>query len=412
MPRMAHCGALRIGVESSEPKIPPLVIVKTPPSRSASVILPSRAFCARAASCFSISANPSAVAIAEDRDHETALGGNGHADVVEMVFDQRVAVELGVDGRHLLERAHNGFDEERHEAEFHAVLPDKFLLVSGAEIAHRRHVDLVKGGEHRGLVLGLDEPLRKALAKRGEFPAGRAILGTDTGDRTGSSVTEGRGFCGPGTGDAVGSLETSPVSGICFPVSGVRFPGSAAASRSPLVTRPPLPVPATVEGSTPVSAATRRTAGDGGGGCGGCRCRRRVSALPPDALGVDGGDQLADLDLAAGGDLECDAAGGLGGAFGSDLVGLQFEERLVFLHKSPSLTCHLASTPPVIDSPMDGILTSRIGMGRKVGRLAYVSANCRSELARDSRMGIACKQAPTPIAKRHSCPRAKAGFIE
>ena len=43
MPRMALCGGLRIGVESSEPKTPPLVMVKVPPCRSATLILPSRA---------------------------------------------------------------------------------------------------------------------------------------------------------------------------------------------------------------------------------------------------------------------------------------------------------------------------------------------------------------------------------
>ena len=31
MPRMPLCGGLRIGVESSEPKTPPLEIVKVPP---------------------------------------------------------------------------------------------------------------------------------------------------------------------------------------------------------------------------------------------------------------------------------------------------------------------------------------------------------------------------------------------
>ena len=43
MPRMPDCGGLRIGVESSEPKTPPLVIVKVPPARSPGVSLPSRA---------------------------------------------------------------------------------------------------------------------------------------------------------------------------------------------------------------------------------------------------------------------------------------------------------------------------------------------------------------------------------
>ena len=32
MPRMALCGGLTIGVEKSEPKVPPLVMVKVPPS--------------------------------------------------------------------------------------------------------------------------------------------------------------------------------------------------------------------------------------------------------------------------------------------------------------------------------------------------------------------------------------------
>jgi hypothetical protein len=58
----AEDGALRrlmIGVESIEPKMPPLVMVKTPPSRSARVILPSRAFLAASAMAFSMPAMPS-----------------------------------------------------------------------------------------------------------------------------------------------------------------------------------------------------------------------------------------------------------------------------------------------------------------------------------------------------------------
>jgi hypothetical protein len=48
-----------IGVESIEPKMPPLVMVKTPPSRSARVILPSRAALAASPIAFSMSAMPS-----------------------------------------------------------------------------------------------------------------------------------------------------------------------------------------------------------------------------------------------------------------------------------------------------------------------------------------------------------------
>ncbi len=43
MPRIALCGMFRIGVESSEPNTPPLVIVNVPPVSSSSVIEPSRA---------------------------------------------------------------------------------------------------------------------------------------------------------------------------------------------------------------------------------------------------------------------------------------------------------------------------------------------------------------------------------
>ena len=56
MPRMPTCGVLRIGVESSEPKMPPLVIVKVPPCSSASASLFSRACVARSAISCSISA--------------------------------------------------------------------------------------------------------------------------------------------------------------------------------------------------------------------------------------------------------------------------------------------------------------------------------------------------------------------
>ena len=45
------------------------------------------------------------------------------------------------------------------------MLSGKVLLVPGAEVAHRRHVDLVEGGQHGGLVLGLDEALGETLAQ-------------------------------------------------------------------------------------------------------------------------------------------------------------------------------------------------------------------------------------------------------
>lgn len=48
---------------------------------------------------------------------------------------------------------------------------------------------------------------------------------------------------------------------------------------------------------------------------------------------IDGRDELADRHLAAGGNLQRDAARGFGRSLRIDLVGLQFEERLVLLHQ-------------------------------------------------------------------------------
>src|SRR5439155_1551089 len=55
----ALCGGFRIGVERSEPKMPPLVSVKVPPERSSSASFPSRARAARRSISRSISANDS-----------------------------------------------------------------------------------------------------------------------------------------------------------------------------------------------------------------------------------------------------------------------------------------------------------------------------------------------------------------
>jgi hypothetical protein len=44
MPRMADCGGLMMGVDSSEPYTPPLLMVNVPPAMSSMLIVPSRAF--------------------------------------------------------------------------------------------------------------------------------------------------------------------------------------------------------------------------------------------------------------------------------------------------------------------------------------------------------------------------------
>ncbi|MNG26644.1 hypothetical protein D3C84_1116590 [compost metagenome] len=56
MPRMAVCGGLTIGLDSSEPNTPPLEMVKVPPVISSMVSLPALAFLPNSAMPPSISA--------------------------------------------------------------------------------------------------------------------------------------------------------------------------------------------------------------------------------------------------------------------------------------------------------------------------------------------------------------------
>ena len=112
MPRMPLCGGFRIGVESSEPKMPPLVMVKVPPVSSSMASLPSRASPPSSAIAFSISAKLEPVGVAHHRHHQALLGADGDADVVVVLVDDVVAVDLGVDRRERLERLDGRLDEE------------------------------------------------------------------------------------------------------------------------------------------------------------------------------------------------------------------------------------------------------------------------------------------------------------
>src|SRR5262249_46646539 len=69
MPRMPLRGGLRVGVDN-EPKIPPLVIVKGPPWRSSTLVVPSRALAAKPAMAFSIPAK------------ERRSAGTHHGDIL------------------------------------------------------------------------------------------------------------------------------------------------------------------------------------------------------------------------------------------------------------------------------------------------------------------------------------------
>ena len=88
-----------------------------------------------------------------------------------MIGDNLVALDLRVDAGDFLQRVHDGFGEERHEAEFEAVLFDEAVLIFFTQIHHRRHVDFVKSREHGSLVLRGDEALGDLGAKRAHFLA-------------------------------------------------------------------------------------------------------------------------------------------------------------------------------------------------------------------------------------------------
>ena len=154
-------------------------------------------------------------------------------------------------------------------------------------------------------------------------------------------------------------------------------------SMSPLVTRPALPVPLTVAGLRPVSAAIRRTAGE-------------ISAAAPDLESATGAGALFGA-TAAGAGVTAAALAGAGAAAAGALpaapasivattcptvtsvpaatimriapstsalaseviLSVSNENRAwPFLTAWPSWTSQLASKPPVMDSPIGGILTS------------------------------------------------------
>jgi hypothetical protein len=71
-------------------------------------------------------------------------------------IDKIVTVDLGVDGRELLQRGDAGLDEEAHKAEPNAaVLLLERVAVFRSQRHHRGHVHLVEGGQHSGGVLRL-----------------------------------------------------------------------------------------------------------------------------------------------------------------------------------------------------------------------------------------------------------------
>ena len=90
---MALCGGFKIGVDISEPKTPPLVIVKVPPWRSSTLIVPWRRPGREVGDGLLDRGERDPIRVADDRDHESALGADSHADVVEILIDDLVALD-------------------------------------------------------------------------------------------------------------------------------------------------------------------------------------------------------------------------------------------------------------------------------------------------------------------------------
>jgi hypothetical protein len=115
--------------------------------------------------------------IADHRHHQAVRAADRDAHVDEVLVDDLVAVDLGVDRGKLLQRGDAGADEQAHVAEPHAaVLLLERLTVLRAQRHRRRHVHLVEGGQHRGGVLRLLQPRRDGAAQAGHLHPLLAVL--------------------------------------------------------------------------------------------------------------------------------------------------------------------------------------------------------------------------------------------
>ena len=97
---MPTCGGLRIGVLSSDPNTPPLVMVKVPPLRSASDSVPSSARLANSRMpLLDLARSVIAIGVAQHRHDQALARADGDADVVVVLQHHLVALDLGVDAR-------------------------------------------------------------------------------------------------------------------------------------------------------------------------------------------------------------------------------------------------------------------------------------------------------------------------
>ena len=102
------------------------------------------------------------VGIAQDRHHQTTRRTHRNTDVKVTVVDDVVAIDRGIEHRVFLQCMDRRFDKEAHEADFDAMLFFKLILEALAHFHHRRHVDLVEGGQYGIGGLRLQQALRDA----------------------------------------------------------------------------------------------------------------------------------------------------------------------------------------------------------------------------------------------------------
>src|SRR5271165_2608775 len=211
--------------------------------------------------------------------------------------------------------------------------------------------------------------------------------------------------------------------------------GALAESMSALVTRPALPVPATDAGSTPVSSASLRTAGDitagpgeappwRGAGPGAGAEPGAAAAGAPAAGGAAPGPASMEattwpiLTSAPSGAISVITPSASAAASDVILSVSNSKRGWSLFTRSPSFTCHFARMPVLIDSPICGILTS-IGMARgcmrpSAGwRVRACGARASPRRARPRRRGPRrpgpCRR-PAPAAGRSRTTRPCSGI--
>mmetsp|Transcript_11615 Transcript_11615/g.34891 ORF Transcript_11615/g.34891 Transcript_11615/m.34891 type:complete len:327 (+) Transcript_11615:382-1362(+) len=93
--------------------------------------------------------------------HYQALGcRHGNADIAVVTVDDVGAVDDSIHGGNGQQSLGAGLDEGTHEAQLHAMLLQKCVLVVSAQLHEAGHVHLVEGGQHGVGVLSALQPIR------------------------------------------------------------------------------------------------------------------------------------------------------------------------------------------------------------------------------------------------------------